>query len=370
MRPQQCPAHLALRFEFLAALTLLAALLFPAAAIGGNVALPPSWAIVMPKAEGRVYGVGIAAVSTTSAEALDIAGRVARFEILAQLRSSVRGKAVFETKLFSQRGTGEQENGTRFQRAEVTGEIAVTEISLPGITIEETYLDQDTRTAYVLAYLDLTIARRDCELAYKRLDNASQEMALWPSGSPFAHFLTLHRLKMQADELVSVLTLLHPFIPCGPLCDNSRALQQHLAHSVESAQKRATFGLDARYPVSSEISRIIRAQFEQMGCVWSETSPAMQVAAKVETSEQIVRISLQAFHVRRLMASITIKDADGVPYDSFSFSVKGIGNNAASSRQALQQNFAAEMEERLVASEARMLGSTANLWTQQKAGPD
>lgn len=341
---------------------LLTAVLLPAAVFG---AVPPPWVRMLPEAEGKVYAVGVAAIATTPAAAGELAGRAARFELLARLKSAVRARSDFQTTFLSRQtldGTGA---ASRFQRAVTTGELVVAELPIAGISIEETFLDEGTRTAYALAALDTAAAYQGCALAYERLARARRERVEQPPGSALAKQLALRRLLAQADELAEVLLLLAPFRPCGPLCDDVLALRQELATASDKARHRNSCGMDPHYPVPLEIAAIIRNQLETLGCSWRDVSPDLQVAAQIDLAEQVVDISRlegappgpsQPFYGQRLIANLTLKDAAGVPYDSFSFAVKGIGIDPASARQALRQNFAVELGARLGESAALLLG--------------
>jgi len=310
---------------------------------------------MMPKSEGRLYGIGVAAIVTTPAVALEVAGRSARFEILAQLRSSVQGQAVFQTEMVSRQHNGDQGNAVRFQHSELIGEVAVAEISMPGITIEETYLDQGERTAYALAFLDMAVARRDCELAYARLTRAAME-AVEQNTRPVAALASLYRLKKQADELSEVVTLLHPFTPCEELCGRIVALQQQLASSVETTKRQVTCGLAPHPAVSPEFAQIMRMQVEHAGCVWDENSPSLLIAARIETGKQRVGFFPRDFHVQRMTTSVTLRGADGHSHGSFSFAAKGIGTDAFTAKQSLQQNFAENFSEKLLTSKVGIFG--------------
>lgn len=339
-----------------------AVLLLPAAALPETMA--PLWIRLPPAKPGWIYGVGSSAIVANQTAALENAGHAARFDLLSRMRSSVRGSSASQTIMLSQTSPGQKESASRFQHAEAKNRVEIADVTISGLEVVETYLDEKHRTAYALASLDTTVAREGCELAYQRLAKAGQDLTAAPPANAFAAHVALRRLLDQADELLAALAMLNPFIQCGPLCDDALALRQQLAAAHESARQRATFGLEPGSPVPMEIARIIRASLEKMGYPWDDAVPAMQVTARMTISEEKSDIANRSvsgrqsslpFYGRRLSATFTIRDAANLPCDSFSLETKGIGINPASALQDLEKNFAEELGNALLESEKRML---------------
>lgn len=325
-------------------------LLLPTAAMSETMA--PLWISLPPAKPGWIYGVGSSAIIANQAAALENAGHAARFDLLSRMRSSVQGSSASRTIMLSQTSTKQKESASRFQHAEAKNRVEIAEITISGLEVVETYLDEKHRTAYALAALDITVAKEGCTLAYQRLAKAGQGLAAVPPANAFAEHVALCRLLAQVDELLAALAMLNPFIQCNTLCDDALALRQQLAAAHESARQRATFGLDPSSPVPMEIGRIIRTSLEQMGYPWDDAVPAMRIAARITISEEEVTIvnrstgrqqSSLPFYGRRLTATFTIRDASNLPYDSFSLAAKGIGINPASAWQDLEKNFTDEL---------------------------
>jgi len=119
----------------------------------------PAWIAVLPEAPGRIYALGTADLGASEGQALTRAGDRARLEVVARLRTTVRGQTSVATRTGELRreGAGPAGAGERQVRDEVT--VTTQAEQLPGLVVEQTYADPGSNTLYALAYLDLAQAR-------------------------------------------------------------------------------------------------------------------------------------------------------------------------------------------------------------------
>ena len=83
--------------------------------------LRPVWISVLPVQPGRVYGLGVAAL-TTDAAALREAADNARADVISRLRASVQADTRVSTVLQETRASGGAAAGSRTQTTQVCGQ--------------------------------------------------------------------------------------------------------------------------------------------------------------------------------------------------------------------------------------------------------
>jgi hypothetical protein len=118
----------------------------------------PDWVEALPDVPGRLYALGTADLSTSESQSIKAASDRARLEVVARLRSSVKGGTSSVTRIqeFKRDGAAVSGYGERTTRDEVKVDAKVED--LPGLVVERTHVDPGGRTAYALAYLDVAQA--------------------------------------------------------------------------------------------------------------------------------------------------------------------------------------------------------------------
>ena len=121
-----------------APILLVPVLLAPARA----AEVKPIWMSVLPAQPGRVYGLGVAGLAGNDAQALRQASDNARADVISRLRANVKADTRITTTYQESRATGTAATGTRTQNAQVGTQVQAQAADLPGLVVEETFLDR------------------------------------------------------------------------------------------------------------------------------------------------------------------------------------------------------------------------------------
>lgn len=133
----------------------------------------PVWIEQLPQEPGRIYALGTADLGpfTSEGRALAQASDRARLEVVARLRVSVKGQTSTTTRT-TQMGSGGSSYGYGDKTSRDTLQVGTQAEDLPGLTVEQTYLDATGRTAYALAVLDLGQAEASLQGRLTGLENS------------------------------------------------------------------------------------------------------------------------------------------------------------------------------------------------------
>lgn len=116
----------------------------------------PDWVETLPRVPGRIHALGQADLGTSEAQAVTQAGERARLEVVARLRSTVKGQTVIQTQSVTTQATGEARGaGYGEKRVADTVSVSAQAEDLPGLSVERTFVDPGARVVYALAALDL-----------------------------------------------------------------------------------------------------------------------------------------------------------------------------------------------------------------------
>lgn len=307
-------------------------------------ATPPSWVQVLPQASGRIYGVGLAMVSSSEAKAIEIAGQAARFEVLARLRSTVQGNTTIQTSMATQRGTGIQTNASQSQRVSVNGKVSVEANALPGMVIEERYVDKTGRTAYVLAYLDVVAAEKALREQLTALTSEWDRCSAEENQPAFKTYQHFRRLQGQALSLEGTASLLGAQGNDRTLREEAQRIRLHISGRLSTLQRQLTIGLRPGSSIPNDLKNLLREGVTQAGLIWRDTDPAMVLEMDFKGSRQAVNINKRSwfemernsdFMGVRLTVNCSICDVDGSTIGSFDIDAKGVGVDEFSARRAL-----------------------------------
>jgi hypothetical protein len=120
----------------------------------------PEWVDTIPQMPGRIYALGVADLGSSEGQSLARAGDRARLEVVSRLRATVKGQTTISTRTVQSKSSSDAK-ATGYGEQRVSDDVAVSAQAedLPGLTVERTYLDPKGKTAYALAYLDLSQAQ-------------------------------------------------------------------------------------------------------------------------------------------------------------------------------------------------------------------
>ena len=266
----------------------------------------PPWIQVLPVQPGRVYGLGVAPLAGAEAAAVREASDNGRADVIARLRANVKADTRITTTTVETRGTGAAPAGTRTQSAQVGTEVQAQAADLPGLVVEETWLDRPGRTGYALAYLDLGIAQRELRT---RFDTLNAELAA-PSGEQGvrARLVRVQALKKAHAGLVQLDDLAGLLSGGGGDPDlRGEVLKTRLdtERQLLAARASLTFGLapSPGLELDPEVAAAVRTAVLKEGMGWSRADPMFAITLRVKTGRngQAVLVGLPAvtgFHHR------------------------------------------------------------------------
>ena len=130
-------------------------------AVAGFAQAPgrPDWIATLPEAAGRLYALGTAPLGGRESEAISRASDRARLEVVARLRTTVRGSTSITTRASETSGAGGPATGSAERQVLDQVSVGTRAEDLPGLVVERTFTDAPAGTAFALAYLDLAQAR-------------------------------------------------------------------------------------------------------------------------------------------------------------------------------------------------------------------
>lgn len=310
----------------------------------------PTWVQVLPQRAGRIYALGTATVAADEAKALELAAQDARFEVIARLRVAVQGSTTVSTTLTEHRASGSTTSGTRDQRVRQDGTTSVQAVNLPGLIIEERYVDRQTGSAYALAYLDVGIAERSL------LDQVEALVADWIAAKSDSRrsglrpsMTWLQRIKglqNRASALEPQAALLIPAGVPATVRAGVQALGQEIGRETMTQQAFLTIGAKVQGgDLDQDVLALLRNAAISQGFIWTQNDPVINLVIELRGGKQNLNIPSKSWWdldttVPNLVATraairISLRDAGGDTQDSFDLFVKGVGVDLYSSEQAL-----------------------------------
>ncbi len=103
----------------------------------------------------------------------------ARADVIARMRANVKADTRVTTTYRRARGAGAT-TASRTQNAQIGTEVQARATDLPGLVVEETFMDRPGGTGYALAYLDLGIAQQELQT---RLDGIKADLSAERAGA-------------------------------------------------------------------------------------------------------------------------------------------------------------------------------------------
>lgn len=316
-------------------------------------AIKPIWISVLPVRPGRVYGLGLAAIASDGA-ALRQASDNARADVIARLRANVKADTRISTVLQESRtGTGPA-TGSRTQNTQVDTQVQAQAADLPGLVVEETFLDRPGGTGYALAYLDLDLAQRELRT---RLDTLNGQLAA-DSGEQGvrAMLVQAQALKKAHGELIR-LDDLAGLLGGGGGDPALRAevLKARLETERRMVAARAalTFGLAPTPELEDpDVTDVVRTAVLKEGMGWSDRKPLFSITVRVRSGRSGLAVGRRAwwdyqrtpdFIVAQGSLNLTLVDRAGQQYESMTIVAKGVGVNEFQADNLLLADYRAKL---------------------------
>jgi hypothetical protein len=284
----------------------------------------PDWIERLPDAPGRLYALGTADLSGSETQALRLASDRARLEVVARLRASVKGgtATLTRTQEFKREGGPLTGSGERTVRDEV--QVAAHAEDLPGLVIERTHVDPQTRTAYALAYLDVALARTalDTRLgtaveARRRVGQEASRRARW-------HLRRLQGDLNRLEELSALLALTGSFTDWRARLESVRQEAATRLGQLEAADlppvdlAKATMTLRPNLDLPGGLQDALEARMEALGPHHRDTGADFILELSFSGGDQgpaliFTEMAFAAGVTYRLEAQLRILDALGTP---------------------------------------------------------
>lgn len=293
--------------------------------------------------------MGMVAVSGAEATALKQASDAARAEVITRLRASVKSDTQTSTRYQESRTTGGPTTASRSQSARMDTQVQSRATDLPGLVVEETYLDRAGRTAYALAYLDVAVAERELRTRF-----AAQKEAL--TGAPIGGDVRSRLRRIQAfkgaqeefGKLDDMASLLGAGGGDASLRADVRRAKLDLDNQLDALRASVTVGVAADPGLDIDVKALLRNAVLQEGLGWADRNPELTIQMRLKTGKGKVNIGQKKWYdtdssgdfiVSRGALSLTLVDASGQAFESTQIEAKGVGTSDMQSEQALLKDF-------------------------------
>jgi len=316
-------------------------------------AAKPIWISVLPVQPGRVYGLGLAAIASDGA-ALRQASDNARADVIVRLRANVKADTRVSTVLQETRASTGPATGSRTQNTQVDTQVQSQAADLPGLVVEETYLDRPGATGYALAYLDLDIAQRELRT---RLDAVNGQLGAEPAEQGVrARLVQAQALKQAHGELIRLDDLAGLLGGGG----GDPALRAEVLKARLETERRMvvarsalTFGLaPAAELEDQDVKDVVRTAVLKEGMGWSDRKPLFSITLRVRSGRNGVALGRRAwwdyqrtpdFVVAQGSLNLTLVDSAGQQYESMTIVAKGVGVNEFQADSLLLADYKAKL---------------------------
>jgi hypothetical protein len=331
---------------------MLPLLLLPALVVAAPA--KPGWLTTTPEFPGRVYGVGVAPANNTRALAIHQATDNAKAKVLERLRANVQADTTIATAYQEEKaiaGKTQTESASRTTNRKSKVQVQTRATDLPGLTVETTYLDEDSAnpTMYALAYLDMGVATREVQA---RFDAVAATLGADPGDDLRAKLHRTRVLKLALGDL-GQLEDLFGLIRAGgadPALGDAITKARLKAEREREALRRAvTFGMPANQdvPVDADVKGAVRTAFLQEGLGWSDQNPDLAVTLRVRSGRNGVQAGSKwwdynrtpDFIVAQGTISLTLVDTKGQEYESTLVEAKGVGTTEFQAETLLLKDY-------------------------------
>jgi hypothetical protein len=314
----------------------------------------PKWISILPEAASRIYALGLATYSENQAQGIQQAEANARTEVITRLRASVKSETNVQNAMVLTQQAGGAATGTSTKSISQDVSISAHAADLPGLVVEEVWVDAAERTSYALAYLDLPVAERELRARFQ----ASKQALAAEGAVPVAPREMLRTLKRLRDLQSAVESQddLAALIAAGggdamlraSIRDQKMDLERRIATLCESI----TFNATAEKGLA-DIQAAVRGAILKEGLGWSDTQSNFTIRIRYSGQRQNLAVSKQQwweyepspdFTIARGVVDLTLLDAGGHEYESTTIAAKGVGIDEATAQRALAKDYQAKLE--------------------------
>jgi hypothetical protein len=326
----------------------------------------PIWITSLPEQAGRIYAMGIAPVSSTEAQALTAAAGAARGEVLSRLRATVKSDVAITSKATMSQQMGGRATGSSEQQVGQSTRVQASATELPGLAVEETWVDVKDGSAYALAYLDVPVAERELRARFTAQKNDLFQEGESPT-DPRERMRMLGRLKLAQIELTK-LDDMAALIAAGGgdagLRSQIRGGKLSVDREMEQLRASLTLSLEGAQG-ASQITGILRNAALKAGLGWAASGGEFQLVMDYRSDARTAKVDVQhqqsngwwsggwvthttsqdtGIIVARGVLTLTLRDRAGTEYESVDIEAKGVGVSDFQAENRLKEDFKAKLE--------------------------
>jgi len=332
------------------------ALCVPSIVMAQGLIRPP-WVSLVPSAPGRVYAIGLASLEPAEAQAVRQASLNAKVEVISRLRASVKGSTNLTTHSEVQRQGGGTATGSSTQTLHQDSTIQAQAVELPGLAVEETWVDRKGNTAYALAYLDVPTAEQELR---NRFGAMKQDLSVEAgvSGSPRDRLRRLQALKgaqAEMDKLDDMAGLISAGGGDPSLRRQVRDLKLSVDRLLDQLRNSLTMcaGGDKDLGLGGDVATLVRNAVLRQGLGWAESNAEFTLNLRFQGNRQGWDVRKRRwwdydrnadFIVARGVLEITLVDRAGTQYESTVIEAKGVGVSEFQADQRLLKDYKAKLE--------------------------
>jgi hypothetical protein len=310
--------------------------------------------------------MGIAPIVSGEAEAVTRAAQNARAEVLTRLRANVRSETRVVSKATMSRTLGGAATGSSEQQVGQDTRIQTQATGIPGLVVEESWLDKKGGSAYALAYLDVPVAEQEIRARFAaQQDDLAQEPGT--PAAPRERMRLLNRLKNAQSELARLDDLAGLIAAGGgdpQLRSQVRAGKLAVDRRMDQLRGSLTLSLEGAQGAAA-VAGILRNAALKAGMGWAETGGEFRLAMNYQSDAKNASVDLQkqssngwwrggwvthtvnqstGIIVARGVLTITLKDRAGTEYESVDVEAKGVGVSQFQAEQRLKEDFKDKLE--------------------------
>lgn len=328
----------------------------------------PPWVNLLPNEPGRVHALGVASLQGAEAQALRLAQDHARGEVVARLRAQVKSQSESRSTSQVHRSTTGPTTGTAERIVTQQTSVTAQALDLPGLRVEETWVDAPAGVAYALACLD--VATAEGELRNRFEAQRSVGAAGAPSGAPrerLRHLQGLRSAQAELERLDDLAGLLAAAGGESQLRLEVRRARLGMDERLDRLRAGLTFSLEAEpgLDLGQDLEALLRNAVLKQGLGWAATGKGeftlrLRARTRSATTPGVPGTPGRArpwttqvdttFTVVRGVVELSLADGSGTAFESTALAAKGVGATEFQAERSLLDAF------------HQQLGSTLERW--------
>ena len=249
------------------------------------------------------------------------------------LRSSVQSQTGTISSLQVDRSTGGQTVAGSMQQSRQQTSITTAAKDFVGLSIAETYIDEDSKTVYALAQLDLSAVDAEARARESSIDNELQQLGAIDAPG-YTDFIQFQKFKKSIAEFSDFIGLCRSKLDTKVTETGDKLIVQY--RNMEKKFKLAVrIGfVDGGPQVAWQKSGFARAA-TNAGFSWTESNPSM--ALQLQNQDGPYYAEAYGMNVARMSEDVLLLDASGQVVQTGRLAVKGVGVNAQAAEMDLEK---------------------------------